>query len=161
MTVAHIPGKANIVADRESRQHHRELEKTINQELYEADICRLSVKPDIDIFASRINYRLKPYVSYKPDAGAVAVDAFTEQWSQYVFYAFPPLSMIMRTLQKIQQDQATGFLILPFWPTQNMVATTNKDADTTTTCTAEPSGHTIPSPGSQYSFAACPGTFAE
>ena len=118
LTVAHIPGKTNIVADRESRQHRRELEWTISQEMYEEGICRLSVKPDIDLFASRINYRLKPYVSYKPDPGAVAVDAFTIQWSQYVFYAFPPFSVIMRTLQKIQQDQATGLLTVPLWPTQ-------------------------------------------
>ena len=106
LTVAHIPGKTNIVADRESRQHRRELEWTINQEMYEEGICRLSVKPDIDLFASRINYRPKPYISYKPDPGAVAVDAFS------------PFSVIMRTLQKIQQDQATGLLIVPLWPTQ-------------------------------------------
>ena len=118
LTLAHIPGKTNIVADRESRQHRRELEWTLNQELYEEGICKLSVKPDIDLFASRLNYRLKPYVSYKPDPGAVAVDAFTIQWSQYVFYAFPPFSVIMRTLQKIQQDQATGLLLAPFWSTQ-------------------------------------------
>ena len=118
LTLAHIPGKTNIVADRESRQHRRELEWTLNQELYEEGIRRMSVKPNIDLFASRLNYRLKPYVSYKPDPGAVAVDAFTVQWSQYVFYAFPPFSVIMRTLQKIQQDQATGLLLVPFWTTQ-------------------------------------------
>ena len=56
LTVAHIPGKPNIVADRESRQHPREIEWTINQELYEEGICRLSVKPNTDQFAFRINY---------------------------------------------------------------------------------------------------------
>ena len=34
------------------------------------------------------------------------------------FYAFPPFGVITRTLQKIQQDQATGLLLVPFWPTQ-------------------------------------------
>ena len=113
LTVAHIPGKTNVVADRESRQHRRELEWTLNSQLYEEGICKLSVTPTIDLFASRLNYRLTPYVSYKPVPGAVAVDAFTVQWSQYVFYAFPPFSVITRTLQKIQQDQATG-LLCPF-----------------------------------------------
>ena len=111
LTLAHIPGKTNIVADRESRQHRRELEWTLSQELYEEGICKLSVKPDIDLFASRFNYRLKPYVSYKPDPGAVAVDSFTIKWSQYVYYAFPPFSVIMRTLQKIQQNQVIGLLL--------------------------------------------------
>jgi len=91
LTLAHIPGKTNIVAGRESRQHRRELEWTLNQELYEEGICRMSVKPDIDLSASRLNYGLKPYVSYKPDPGTVAVDAFTVQWSQYVFILFNPL----------------------------------------------------------------------
>ncbi len=77
LTLAHIPGKINIVADRESRQHRKELEWTLNQELYEEGICKLSVKPDIELFASSLNYRLKPYVSYKPEPGAVAVDAYT------------------------------------------------------------------------------------
>ena len=53
---------------------------------------------------------VRTYVNY--------VDHFTIQWSQYVFYAFPPFSVIMRTLQMIQQDQATGLLLAPFWPTQ-------------------------------------------
>jgi len=35
-----------------------------------------------------------------------------------MFYAFPPFSVIMRTLQKIQQDQAAGLLLAPCWPTQ-------------------------------------------
>lgn len=118
LTVAHIPGKTNVVADRESRQHRREIEWTLHTDLYDEGISKLSVKPDIDLFASRLNYRLKPYVSYKPDPGALAVDAFTVQWSQYVFYAFPPFSVIMRVLQKIQQDQATGLVVVPFWPTQ-------------------------------------------
>ena len=41
LTVAHIPGKTNVVADRESRQHRREIEWTLNSELYEEGICKL------------------------------------------------------------------------------------------------------------------------
>lgn len=118
LTTVHIPGVNNSIADRESRLNRREIEWTLNQELFDAGINRLLVHPDIDLFASRLNYRLKPYVSFKPDPGALAVDAFTLQWSRYLFYAFPPFSMIMRTLQKIHRDQATGLLVVPFWPTQ-------------------------------------------
>ena len=92
-------------------------EWTLNQELFDAGINRLLVQPDIDLFASRLNYRLKPYVSFKPNPRAIAVDAFTLQWSQYLFYAFPPFSMIMRILQKINRDQATALLVVPSWPT--------------------------------------------
>ena len=72
-----IPGKTNVVADRESCQHRREIEWTLHTDLYDEGIFKLSVEPDIDLFASWLNYRLKPYVSYKPDPDALAVDAFT------------------------------------------------------------------------------------
>lgn len=104
MTLAHVPGVNNAIADRESRLKRREIEWTLNQELFKKGSRSLSVKPEIDLFASRLNHRLNQYVSYKPDPGAIAVDAFTIQWSKYLFYAFPPFSIIMRTLQKIQQD---------------------------------------------------------
>ena len=39
-------------------------------------LAGFSVKPDIDLFASRINYKCKKYVSYQTDPGAYAVDAF-------------------------------------------------------------------------------------
>ena len=69
LTAVHIPGVNNSIADRESRLNRREIEWTLNQELSDAGINRLLVHPDIDLFASRLNYRLKPYVSFKPDPG--------------------------------------------------------------------------------------------
>ena len=40
------------------------------------------------------------------------------QWEEYYFYAFPPFSLIATCLQKIEQDQATGVILVPFWQTQ-------------------------------------------
>ena len=39
-------------------------------------------------------------------------------WKEYYFYAFPPFSVIAASLQKIEQDQATGVLVVPIWQTQ-------------------------------------------
>ena len=39
-------------------------------------------------------------------------------WQHHLFYAFPPLSLITRVLQKIQEEKATGLLLVPKWPTQ-------------------------------------------
>ena len=36
----------------------------------------------------------------------------------FSFYAFPPFIVISKCLQKIEKDQATGVLIVPFWKTQ-------------------------------------------
>nr|CAH7712335.1 unnamed protein product [Callosobruchus chinensis] len=57
------------------------------------------------------------YVSWGPDPDSFGVDAFTLDWSDYYFYAFPPFSLINRVVSKIKTDKATGILIAPDWPT--------------------------------------------
>ena len=49
-----------------------------------SDIFSLFGKPDLDLFASRLNHQLPRYVSWIPDPNAVGVDAFTLDWgTQY------------------------------------------------------------------------------
>ena len=73
---------------------------------------------DIDMFASRLNNKLDRYCAWHPDPGCTYVDAFTVDWSNHNFYAFPPFSLISRCLSKILQDKAQGIMIVPLWPTQ-------------------------------------------
>ena len=75
-------------------------------------------KPEIDLFASRLNNQLNQYVSWHPDPGAAFIDAFNLNWHNIQFYAFPPFSLIARCLQKCITDEAEGILITPLWPTQ-------------------------------------------
>ncbi|KAJ8917626.1 hypothetical protein NQ315_000109 [Exocentrus adspersus] len=75
--------------------------------------------PDIDIFASRNNHKCARYISWLKDPGAEAVDAFTIDWGNIFFYAFPPFSQILRTLQKIKNDKAEGILVVPYWKSQS------------------------------------------
>ena len=58
------------------------------------------------------------YMSYRPDPGCVAVDAFLEDWHNIAFYAFPPFAVIPLVLQKIHFDGARGVMIVPNWPSQ-------------------------------------------
>nr|CAH7752488.1 unnamed protein product [Callosobruchus chinensis] len=51
--------------------------------------------------------------SWGPDPDSFGVDAFTLDWSDYYFYAFPPFSLINRVVSKIKTDKATGILIAP------------------------------------------------
>ncbi|KAL9976890.1 hypothetical protein ACROYT_G014231 [Oculina patagonica] len=118
LTVTHIPGKQNTEADRESRFSRRETEWTLQKPLFNAAIKKLGVTPDVDLFASRLNFQLKPYVAYKPDPEAQAINAFHVSWKGYTFYAFPPFSILQRVLQKISEEGATGLLVVPNWPTQ-------------------------------------------
>lgn len=70
------------------------------------------------MFASRLNYQHTPYVSWLPDPQAMAIDAFTLDWSNYFLYASAPLSIPPQFLQKLELDQAQAILIVPNWPTQ-------------------------------------------
>ena len=42
--------------------------------------------------------------AYRPDPDLEAIDAFTLNWENLNFYAFPPLSVIPTVLAKIQKE---------------------------------------------------------
>ena len=117
LTAAHLPGHLNVLADERSRVFDDKTEWKLNASVFQ-NIVMAFVKPAIDLFASRLNFQLKPYVAWKPDPEACHVDAFTLDWSNVVFYAFPPFSIISQVIKKIELDGATGILIVPDWPTQ-------------------------------------------
>ena len=120
LTAAHIPGSSNVTADRESRNFHSEdTEWMINPKLLNKALDALNFKPEIDLFASRLNRQFSTYCSFRPDPEAYLVDAFTVSWSEKQFYCFPPFSCVLRVLQKIIQDKATGVVVVPMWPTQS------------------------------------------
>ena len=75
-------------------------------------------KPDIDMFASRLNCQFKPFVSWVPDPEAMAADAFTLNCDNEFIYVFPPFIIVPRILQKIQEDQARALMIVQLWATQ-------------------------------------------
>ena len=78
----------------------------------------LSFKPDVDLFASRLNKQLDRFVSFKSDSEAIDVDAFSISWTNLKFYAFPPFSCISRCIKKITMEKATGVIVVPNWTTQ-------------------------------------------
>ena len=118
ITSAHIPGTNNFAADAESRSIHDNMEWQLHPWLFDK-ICDKWGIPEIDLFASRLNHQVERYYTGKPDPGAEAVDAFTEDWSLHRFYAFPPFNLVARVLKKIEKDQAEGILIDPCWLTQS------------------------------------------
>ena len=80
LTAVHVPGVGNVEADRQSRLRHSPLEWTLVNTVFKDCISELNVLPTIDLFASRISHQLPIYVSWRPDSGAVAVDAFHLSW---------------------------------------------------------------------------------
>ena len=117
LSACHVPGIQNTVADRKSRTFNDNIEWALDNECF-LKICSVFNTPNIDIFASRLNFKLAKYFSWKPDPEAVAIDAFAQDWKNLEFYAFPPFNIIGKVLAKIQKDQASGILVVPYWSTQ-------------------------------------------
>ncbi|CAB4032873.1 Transposon Ty3-G Gag-Pol poly, partial [Paramuricea clavata] len=68
LTVAHIPGKQNLVADYESRRHQRESEWMLNKALLSDTLVKLNFSPEIDLFATRCHWS---YAGKDPKRGSL------------------------------------------------------------------------------------------
>lgn len=53
-----------------------------------------------------------------PDPGAFFVDEFATQWNELIGYYFPRFSVILKVLQKLELEKATGVVVIPRWLTQ-------------------------------------------
>lgn len=114
---SYIKSKDNVDADRESRRTNIDTEWELSQVAFRK-ITDTYGFPEIDLFASRLNAKCFLYVSWKRDPDAYNIDAFTLNWTHYFFYCFPPFSLILKCLRKIIDDQASGIIVVPYWPSQ-------------------------------------------
>ena len=113
-----IPGRLNVLADLESRSTNIDTEWMLKPRLFQ-QLLEIYFIPDIDLFASRLNHQVETYISWRPDSGAYAIDAFTISWNNFRIYAFPPFSLIGRVIHQVQQDKAEGMLVIPNWRTRH------------------------------------------
>ena len=107
-----------MAADKESRIIDTSKEWMLNPTFLYQALDKLQAHPNVDTFASRLNEQFPRYMSYRPDPGAESIDAFSAQWTMIQGYYSPSFSVIPKVLQKLQQDQATGVVVIPRWPTQ-------------------------------------------
>lgn len=114
---SYIRSSLNVEADRESRNLNVDTEWELGSREFNNITLNFGV-PSIDLFASRTNTKCPLYMSWKRDPFAYNIDAFTLDWSKFFFYAFPPFALILKTLNKIVFDKATGIVVVPHWPSQ-------------------------------------------
>ena len=93
LSVSHVAGISNVEADELSRKIKDDLEWALDANIFQEIVDRFG-KPDIDLFASRLNHKLKKYVSFRPDPNAMAVDAFSMSWTKHYVYIFAPFSTL-------------------------------------------------------------------
>ena len=118
LSAVYIPGIDDVVGDDESRKQYTDAECMLNKIIFDFAVEYFDSKPDIDLFASRINKQLPMYVAYKPDPSAIATDAFSLKWDDKLFYLFPPFSVITSCFQKIHQNKTEALSVASYWKTQ-------------------------------------------
>lgn len=117
LSAEHIAGVSNVDADYESRHVDDRLEWAIYPDVF-YKLCIKFGKPEIDLFATRLNAKLDRFVSWRPEPGAYSVNAFAMSWENTYVYLFPPFSLITKCIQKLQFEHTDALLIAPLWPTQ-------------------------------------------
>ena len=111
----HIPGRLNVIADKLSRHNQViQSEWSLDQKVFNL-LCLRWAQPQVDLFATRYNYKLPKFVS--PDPTAWAVDALSLSWQDLDAYAFPPVTLLSQVISKIvEQGCRRMILIAPGWP---------------------------------------------
>ena len=113
----HLPWKLNVRAD----WHSRHTQDCSDWQLHPLIFQQLQDKLgpfSIDLFASRTNTQLSTYCSWKPDPSAIAIDALSISWRDHHPYLFPPFSLLIRCLEKINREKVEAVVIAPVWCNQ-------------------------------------------
>jgi len=116
LSVDHISGTLNVLADRLSRPGQvLQGEWELDQAVFE-DLTLVWGMPDVDLFATRFNRKLDTFVSPCPDADAVSQDAMKTDWGKFRFpYLFPPFNLILQVLEKVRNGSMTCLIVTPAW----------------------------------------------
>ena len=76
---SYISSKENCIADELSRISQIDIEWELNDRCFKVLLEKWG-EPEIDLFASQENKKCRQFVSWKPQQGALCIDAFTISW---------------------------------------------------------------------------------
>ena len=96
INASYIPSRENTEADRESRITNVDTEWELNGKYFNKIVKKWG-NPEIDLFATRKNRKCSRF----RDPGTQLIDACTQDWANWNFYAFPPFSVILKTITKL------------------------------------------------------------
>jgi hypothetical protein len=119
LSVSHIPGITNVLADAFSRMEVTG-DYALRPDVYLNAIRTLETCPTIDLFAHSGNNKCPRYAALRGRLAGQAeiLDAFSIPWGNEVPYIFPPVQLIQAVLQKIQWERITALVVVPHWPSQ-------------------------------------------
>ena len=109
----HIQGCLNVIADSLSRKDKIiQTEWSLHPQIFSL-ICIVWHKP---MFATKLNHKLPIYVSPVPDSNAVNIDALNISWEGLDGYAFCPVTLIPKVIQKMYTYRCRMIVVAPGWP---------------------------------------------
>ena len=112
----HIPGCLNVMTDLLSRSDQvQSTEWSLHPQVFK-QICQSWFTPHVDLFTTYLKHKLPLYVSSIPDPKAWHIDALNINWTGLTAYAYPPMALLHRVIQKIRQCNCLIILIAPGWP---------------------------------------------
>ena len=85
ISAVHIPGKQNTIAGFMSRSLNENREWQPSPTIFKKIVRTSDFEPEIDLFASHLNYQVKNYISWFPDSKATIIDAFSIGWTIEIF----------------------------------------------------------------------------
>ena len=120
LSISYVAGCLNVEADELSRglNLNEDLEWALYMDIFQEIVCRFG-KPDIDLFVSRLNHKLKKNISFRPDPNAMAVDTFSLSWTKNYVNIFAPFSTLSMVLRKVVEDEAVVLVVAPLWTIQS------------------------------------------
>jgi hypothetical protein len=69
----------------------------------------------MNLFATCENKKCSLFYLRSYKKGNSGTDAFAQQWNGEYIYAAPPVTFVMRTIQKAAASKLNGIIVFPLW----------------------------------------------
>jgi ribonuclease HI len=125
LSVEHIPGEKNGIADSLSRLS-RSGDYSLKREVFQQMCNNLQVNPTVDMFATARNAQLPRFVSPVWNDQVMVRDSLSIPWGEGMPYLHPPIPLISKCLRKVLQENVPALLVLPLWKGQSWSVLLNK-----------------------------------
>ena len=115
LRAVYLPGAQNRAADFLSRRKPPPGEWRLHPEVVES-MWGLFGRAEVDLFASEESAHCPLWFSWAEASSPLGQDALAHDWPDRPLYAYPPLPLVLPTLQRVLLQGHRLLLVAPFWP---------------------------------------------